>query len=47
MAISRTHYIGFGVIIAPKTKTHAGHIIVNFLVWEINIRWGKDADEQY
>lgn len=47
MTISRTPYVGFGVIIAPKNKVYAGHIIVNFLIWEINIKWGKDADEQH
>lgn len=45
MTISRTPYMGFGFLIAPKSKDYAGHIILNFLVWELNIRWGKDADE--
>jgi len=43
MAITRTHYIGLGIVFAPKSKDYKGHIIINFLVWEINIHWGSDA----
>lgn len=37
MHISRTHYIGLGIIFVPKTKYSNFHLIINFLVWEINI----------
>jgi hypothetical protein len=45
MTISRTPYFGLGVVIAPKSKMFAGHIIINFLVWEVNIKIGSDLDE--
>lgn len=37
-----TPYFGLGIIIAPKTKQFKGHIVINVLVWEINLQWGKD-----
>lgn len=45
MNISQTPYFGLGIVIAPKTKYNNGHLIINFLIWEINIRWGKLPDE--
>jgi hypothetical protein len=39
--IARTPYFGLGVIFTPKTKTNNGHIIVNLLIWELNLQWGK------
>jgi hypothetical protein len=41
MTISRTPYFGLGIIFTPKKKTNNGHLIVNLLVWEINLQWGK------
>ena len=40
--VNKTNYFGLGIIIAPKTRNFKGHIIINFIVWEINIQWGKD-----
>jgi hypothetical protein len=44
MTISRTPYFGLGIVFAPKTKENNGHIIINFLVWEINFQWGHVND---
>ena len=40
--INKTPYFGIGIVIAPKTKYFKGHIIINFIVWEVNFNWGKD-----
>jgi hypothetical protein len=39
--IGRTPYMGLGILYAPKSLINKGHIIINFLIWEINIQWGK------
>lgn len=44
MQINRTPYIGLGIIYAPKSLINNGHIIINLLIWEINISWGKFHD---
>lgn len=43
MTITKTSYFGFGVIFAPKTEEHNGHLIINLLIWEISFAWGKNG----
>ena len=39
--IGKTPYLGLGILYAPKSLINKGHVIINFIVWEINISWGK------
>jgi hypothetical protein len=39
--IGKTPYLGFGILYAPKSLINKGHVIINFIVWEINISWGN------
>lgn len=39
MTINRTEYIGFGIIYAPKTYIANGSIVINFLIWELQVQW--------
>lgn len=42
MTIGRSTYFGLGIIFAPKNEHNGGAIIINFLIWEIAIKWGHD-----
>ena len=40
MTISRSYYWGFGIIFAPKSEDYSAGLVINFLCWEFNFKWG-------
>jgi hypothetical protein len=41
MTISKSHYWGIGIIFAPKSEDYSAGLVINFLCWEVNFRWGQ------
>jgi hypothetical protein len=44
--INRSPYFGFGIIFAPKSEEYSSGLIINFMVWEFNYRWGISKKQQ-
>ena len=40
MKMHRSQYFGFGIIYAPKSEDYSAGLIINFMFWEFNFRWG-------
>lgn len=46
MTVTRSNYWGLGVIIAPKSNEYTAGLVINFLCWEFNFRWGFSKLEE-
>lgn len=44
--INKSAYFGFGIIFAPKSDEYSAGLIINFMFWELNYRWGMSKQDK-